>query len=123
MFGYATNETPEYMPLPISTAHRLSRRLTQVRKNREVAGLRPDGKTQVTFAYDGDTPVHLDTIVISTQHDPHFMGAPLEEALRTHVVEWVIQDAGLQRFYDETLSCWSTRRGRSSWAARWATQA
>lgn len=101
MFGYATNETPEYMPLPISTAHRLSRRLTQVRKNREVAGLRPDGKTQVTFAYDGDTPVHLDTIVISTQHDPHFMGAPLEEALRTHVVEWVIQDAGLQRFYDE----------------------
>ncbi|MCT1411122.1 methionine adenosyltransferase [Corynebacterium sanguinis] len=100
MFGYATNETPEYMPLPISTAHRLSRRLAQVRKMGEVVGLRPDGKTQVTFAYDGDTPVHLDTIVISTQHDPKFLRPELEEAVRTKVVEWVIEDAGLGRFYD-----------------------
>lgn len=101
MFGYATNETPEYMPLPISTAHRLSRRLTEVRKMGDVVGLRPDGKTQVTFAYDGDTPVHLDTIVISTQHDPDFHGAELEEALRTKVVEWVISDAGLEKFYND----------------------
>lgn len=101
MFGYATNETPEFMPLPISTAHRLSRRLSEVRKMGQVVGLRPDGKTQVTFAYDGDTPVHLDTIVISTQHDPDFHGAELEKVLRTKVVEWVIEDAELQRFYDD----------------------
>ncbi|WKD57603.1 S-adenosylmethionine synthase [Corynebacterium capitovis DSM 44611] len=100
MFGYATNETPEYMPLPISTAHRLARRLTEVRKLGEVVGLRPDGKTQVTFAYDGDTPVHLDTIVISTQHDEGFSGEELEAAVRTHVVEWVIEDAGLGQYYD-----------------------
>lgn len=101
MFGYATDETPEFMPLPISTAHRLARRLTQVRKLGEVVGLRPDGKTQVTFAYDGDTPVHLDTVVVSTQHDPTFVGAELYDAVRTKVVEWVIADAGLERFYDE----------------------
>ena len=99
MFGYATDETPEFMPLPISTAHRLSRRLTQVRKDGTVRGLRPDGKTQVTFAYDGDTPVHLDTVVISTQHDPDFTGEELEAALREHVLEWVLEDAGLKQYY------------------------
>ncbi len=100
MFGYATNETPEFMPLPISTAHRLARRLTQVRKMGDVVGLRPDGKTQVTFAYDGDTPMHLDTVVVSTQHDPGFTGEELFDAVRRHVVEWVIGDADLGRFYD-----------------------
>ncbi|SIS48432.1 methionine adenosyltransferase [Corynebacterium appendicis CIP 107643] len=99
MFGYATDETPEFMPLPISTAHRLSRRLTQVRKDGTVRGLRPDGKTQVTFAYDGDTPVYLDTVVISTQHDPDFTGVELEAALREHVLEWVLEDAGLKQYY------------------------
>ena len=99
MFGYATNETPEYMPLPISTAHRLARRLSQVRHEGIVEGLRPDGKTQVTFAYDGDTPVYLDTVVISTQHDPDFSGADLEAALREHVLEWVLDDAGLKQYY------------------------
>ncbi|MCT1684293.1 methionine adenosyltransferase [Corynebacterium appendicis] len=99
MFGYATDETPEFMPLPISTAHRLSRRLTQVRKDGTVRGLRPDGKTQVTFAYDGDTPVYLDTVVISTQHDPDFTGEELEAALREHVLEWVLEDAGLKQYY------------------------
>ena len=99
MFGYATDETPEFMPLPISTAHRLSRRLTRVRKDGIVRGLRPDGKTQVTFAYDGDTPVYLDTVVISTQHDPDFSGADLEAALREHVLEWVLDDAGLKQYY------------------------
>lgn len=98
MFGYATDETPEFMPLPISIAHRLSRRLTQVRKEGIVEGLRPDGKTQVTFAYDGDTPVYLDTVVISTQHDPDFTGEALEAALREHVLEWVLDDAGLRHF-------------------------
>ena len=99
MFGYATNETPEYMPLPISTAHRLSRRLTEVRKLGKVVGLRPDGKTQVTFAYDGNTPVALDTVVISTQHDPDFTGEALRNALRTEVLEWVVKDASLEQYY------------------------
>ncbi|MBF4546617.1 methionine adenosyltransferase [Corynebacterium afermentans subsp. lipophilum] len=101
MFGYATNETPEFMPLPISTAHRLARRLSQVRHEGIVDGLRPDGKTQVTFAYDGQTPVFIDTIVISTQHDPDFTGEPLEAALREHVINWVLKDADLERYYRE----------------------
>ena len=101
MFGYATNETEEYMPLPIAVAHRLSRRLTQVRKSEIVPHLRPDGKTQVTFAYDGDTPVALDTVVISTQHDPDITQNWLAAQLREHVVEWVIKDARLEEFYNE----------------------
>ena len=101
MFGYATNETPEYMPLPISTAHHLARRLSQVRHEGIVDGLRPDGKTQVTFAYDGQTPAFIDTIVISTQHDPDFTGEALEAALREHVINWVLKDADLERYYRE----------------------
>lgn len=101
MFGYATNETPEFMPLPISTAHHLARRLSQVRHEGIVEGLRPDGKTQVTFAYDGQSPAFIDTIVISTQHDPDFTGEPLEAALREHVINWVLKDADLERYYRE----------------------
>ncbi|APT92467.1 S-adenosylmethionine synthetase [Corynebacterium phocae] len=101
MFGYATDETPEFMPLPIATAHRLSRRLTQVRKEDVVPHLRPDGKTQVTFAYnDLGQPVHLETIVVSTQHDPEVTSQWLEEKIREDVVEWVIADAGLEKYYD-----------------------
>ena len=106
MFGYATNETDEFMPLPIALAHRLSRRLTEVRKQGIVDHLRPDGKTQVTFAYtDDNQPSHLDTVVISTQHDPEVSQEWLMEQLREHVVEWVIKDAKLEHFYggDTTL--------------------
>lgn len=96
MFGYASNETPEYMPLPISLAHRLSRRLTQVRKEGIVSNLRPDGKTQVTLGYnDAGQPISLDTIVVSTQHDPDVTQAWLRDQIKTHVVDWVINDAGL----------------------------
>lgn len=105
MFGYATNETAEYMPLPIAVAHRLSRRLSQVRKEAIVPHLRPDGKTQVTFAYDEDgRPLYLDTVVISTQHDPEVDSAWLEKQLRPHVLDWVIQDAGLGNFLTEDLT-------------------
>lgn len=96
MFGYATNETEEYMPLPIALAHRLSRRLTQVRKEGIVDHLRPDGKTQVTLAYDeNNKPVAVDTVVISTQHDPDVTQEWLEEQLREHVINWVFEDAGI----------------------------
>ncbi|WLQ38507.1 methionine adenosyltransferase (plasmid) [Streptomyces castrisilvae] len=91
MFGYATNETPNLMPLPIELAHRLSRRLTEVRKDGTVPYLRPDGKTQVTIEYDGTRPVRLDTVVVSSQHAA---GIDLDELLvpdiRRHVVEAVL---------------------------------
>ena len=105
MFGFATNETPEYMPLPIALAHRLARRLTVVRKENIVPHLRPDGKTQVTLAYDDDnSPVRIDTIVISTQHDPGVSRQWLENQLRSNVIAPVIEDAGVSDLVDDDLT-------------------
>ncbi|MDT0572622.1 methionine adenosyltransferase [Streptomyces sp. DSM 3412] len=94
MFGYATDETPELMPLPIHLAHRLSRRLSDVRKDGTMPYLRPDGKTQVTIEYEADRPVRLDTVVVSSQHARDIdLDALLAPDLREHVVEQVL--AGL----------------------------
>jgi S-adenosylmethionine synthetase len=91
MFGYACRETPELMPLPIMLAHRLARRLSQVRRNGDVPYLRPDGKTQVTIEYSGDKPVRLDTVVVSAQHAPDIdLKELLTPDVRDHVVEPVL---------------------------------
>ncbi|MCU1510694.1 MAG: methionine adenosyltransferase [Arthrobacter sp.] len=95
MFGYASDETPSYMPVPIWLAHRLSERLTEVRKSGELAYLRPDGKTQVTVGYEGDRPVSVETVVISSQHAE---GASLEQLradLAAHVVDPVLAMSNL----------------------------
>lgn len=94
MFGYACDETPEYMPMPISLAHRLARRLTEVRKDGTLDYLRPDGKTQVTIEYENDRTKRVDTIVISTQHSDTVSLDTIREDLKKHVID-VIVDADM----------------------------
>ncbi|MCK2020186.1 methionine adenosyltransferase [Peribacillus castrilensis] len=107
MFGFACNETEELMPLPISLAHKLSFRLTQVRKDETLAYLRPDGKTQVTVEYDeNNRPVRVDTIVISTQHDAEITLEQIQADLKEHVIKAVVPaeliDADTKYFINPT---------------------
>ena len=93
MFGYATDETPELMPYPISLAHKLARKLTEVRKNGTLSYLRPDGKTQVTVEYDeNDVPKRLDAVVLSTQHDPDVTQEQIHEDIKKYVFDPIIPE-------------------------------
>ena len=100
MFGYATNETAEYMPMPISLAHRLTRKLAEVRKNGTLPYLRPDGKSQVTVEYDeAGKPVHVNAVVVSTQHDPDVTQEQIHKDVKKYIIDAVIP-AGMMN--DET---------------------
>ncbi len=90
MFGYATDETPDLMPLPIDLAHKLSRRLSEVRKNRTLPYLRPDGKSQVTVEYEGDRPVRVDAVVVSAQHRPDISLDRIREDIIENVIKSII---------------------------------
>jgi S-adenosylmethionine synthetase len=96
MFGYASNDTPELMPLPISLAHKLAQQLTKVRKDRTLSYLRPDGKTQVTIEYQGDKPVALNTVVISSQHAPDIdLEKKLAPEIEKYVIDPIVKDLAI----------------------------
>ena len=108
MFGFACDETNEFMPLPIYLAHKLSKRLTFVRKEGIISYLRPDGKTQVTVEYDDDKPVRIDTIVVSTQHD-----ANIElDRIREDVIKYIIDDVIPKELLDEKTKYYINPTGR-----------
>ena len=108
MFGYACNETPELMPLPISLAHKLAKRLTEVRKNGQLGYLRPDGKSQVTVEYDGAKPVRVDAVVISSQHSPEVD----MQTLRREILEQVILPVVPAELLDENTKYYINPTGR-----------
>lgn len=108
MFGYACNETPELMPLPISLAHKLAKRLTAVRKSGALPYLRPDGKTQVTVEYDGFTPVRVETVVVSTQHSENVT----LDVIRADLIEQVIRPVIPEGFLDDNTKIFVNPTGR-----------
>ncbi|WAC65851.1 methionine adenosyltransferase [Agrococcus sp. SL85] len=95
MFGFATDETPTFMPATAWAAHRLAERLAAVRRSGEIPWLRPDGKTQVTIGYDGFTPVSVDAVLVSTQHAPGVTNDEIRDAVAAHVIEPVVAELGL----------------------------
>ncbi|AAO34962.1 S-adenosylmethionine synthase [Clostridium tetani] len=108
MFGYANNETSEYMPMAISIAHKLSRRLSEVRKNGTLPYLRPDGKTQVTVEYEDNKAIRIDTIVVSTQHGPEVTREQIEKDIFEHVISKVVP----VEFLDENTNYYINPTGR-----------
>lgn len=108
MFGFAVNETPELMPLPISLAHQLARRLSEVRKNGTLPYLRPDGKTQVTVEYENDKPVRVDAIVVSTQHAEDITLEQIQRDIKEHVIKPIVPE----NFLDEATKFFINPTGR-----------
>ena len=108
MFGYACDETPEFMPLPISLAHALARRLTEVRKSGLLPYLRPDGKTQVTVEYENDVPVRVDAVVVSSQHSPE----TTHEQIKKDILEYVIKAVIPERYLDDHTKYFINPTGR-----------
>ena len=108
MFGFACDETPEYMPYAISMAHKLSKRLTEVRKNKEIKYLRPDGKTQVTVEYENDRPKRIETILVSTQHNEEIS----QEKLKKDVIEKVIKPVIPENMIDKDTKIYINPTGK-----------